>query len=316
MIYSVNRVELALDCTTEKLLKLQNKAYCVDYTLANDGFEIEYRDSTYKKKVKLIVHPNTLLGGDANKSWKPDTEAIQKLLRKLDKYIGRCFGSKYNLDNFTLTGIDIAADIDVCSSERVSAYIKVLRNIGKVKWFSPKPKKYKEDSNTGCNDSFGLFGNSNGIEFIVYDKEASYKGKDFKGLLRAEVRLVKQKIIRKYADSTSTSQQLECLAANSREIFLDTFVHIVPYGDFYKKNDVVKIIVESDLKRKSKAKMLRLLELIPKKKSLYLAQKAMNERDIEKIMSMFYKLNISPITISKRQDVAYLETLYLYLLDE
>ena len=63
-------------------------------------------------------------------------------------------------------------------------------------------------------------------------------------------------------------------------------------------------------------RMLRLLVLIPEKKSLHLAQKAMNCRNIEKIMDSFAKINLSPVTISKRHDVKYLECLYAYLLDE
>ena len=49
---------------------------------------------------------------------------------------------------------------------------------------------------------------------------------------------------------------------------------------------------------------------------MHLAQKAMNCRNIEKVMEAFVKINLSPVTISKRQDVKYLENLYAYLLDE
>ncbi len=62
-------------------------------------------------------------------------------------------------------------------------------------------------------------------------------------------------------------------------------------------------------------RMLRLLVLIPEKKSVHLARKAMNCRNVEKIMDSFAKINLSPVLISKRQDVKYLENLYAYLLD-
>ncbi len=61
--------------------------------------------------------------------------------------------------------------------------------------------------------------------------------------------------------------------------------------------------------------MLRLLVLIPEKKSVHLAQKAMNCRNIEKVMEAFAKINLSPVTISKRHDVKHLEGLYVYLLN-
>lgn len=58
--------------------------------------------------------------------------------------------------------------------------------------------------------------------------------------------------------------------------------------------------------------MIKLLELIPQKKSLYLAQKEMNDRKIGRIMDEFHKHNLSPVTISKRHDVKHLKTLYSY----
>lgn len=61
--------------------------------------------------------------------------------------------------------------------------------------------------------------------------------------------------------------------------------------------------------------MLQLLALIPEKKSLYLAQKAMNCRNIERVMDEFARINVSPVTISKRHDVKNLENLYAYLFE-
>ena len=60
-------------------------------------------------------------------------------------------------------------------------------------------------------------------------------------------------------------------------------------------------------------KMLRLVALVPEKKTLYLAQKAMGSRSIKKIMAAFVKIDVSPVTISKRQDTKYLENIYEYL---
>ena len=59
--------------------------------------------------------------------------------------------------------------------------------------------------------------------------------------------------------------------------------------------------------------MLRLLALIPEKKSLHLAQKSMSCRDMEKIIDAFAKINVSPITISKRQDTRHLKNIYFYM---
>ena len=60
--------------------------------------------------------------------------------------------------------------------------------------------------------------------------------------------------------------------------------------------------------------MLRLVELIPEKKSLYLAQRAMEYRNMEKVVEAFAKINLSPVTISKRHEMKYLRSLYSYFL--
>ena len=70
-------------------------------------------------------------------------------------------------------------------------------------------------------------------------------------------------------------------------------------------------ITDSIMRRK----MLRLLILIPEKKSLYLAQKAMNCRDVDKVMEAFAKIQLSPVTIGKRHDVKHLKCLYEYMLN-
>ena len=58
---------------------------------------------------------------------------------------------------------------------------------------------------------------------------------------------------------------------------------------------------------------LRLLVLIPEKKSLHLAQKATGFGDVEKIMEAFARINLSPVTLSKRHDLKYMDSLYSYL---
>lgn len=326
MIYSTSRFELTLDCNSDKFQKLLNRAYRnsnmetdedradvhVDRAASDSGIAVEYYDGTYKKKIKLVVNPTALLGGDdMKKLWKPSGENTSRFLRKLEKHIDDYFGSKYQLSDFKLNNIHYAVNIDVGDRKSVSAYIRVMQNIGRVKGYSPPRNKHGGQCDS--KHSFCLEGNSNGIGFTTYDSEAVFKRKDAKGMLRLEVSLMKNKAIRKYANETDTPKQLEHLALNSRNIFLEIFVHVVPYGDYYKKNDAVKIITENVPKRKLRMKMLKLLELIPEKKSLHLAQKAMNDRNIDKIMKLFEQLNLSPITISKRHNVNYLDTLYVHL---
>lgn len=325
----INQIfEPSMVLVNDKFQKVLNRAYdkndyldengkeYIDRSLESKGIVVTYRDSQYKKKVKLMVNSRLLL--DCN---KPDPD---KIARKLEKQIGEYFDHKYQIEDFTLSGMILSADIDVHNRENVLAYLKVLQRIGKVKGFSP--------SNYECFkniDSFCLDGNSNGIDFLLYDlesyvekrhreardgrKKLKWLLKESEGILRVEVRLTKPKAIRDYTDAAEVGGQIEEMLEKCKDVFLDIFTRIIPFGDFYKKNKAVDItqseIEDSVLRRK----MLRLIALIPEKKSLYLAQKVMDCRNMEKVMEAFAKINLSPVTVSKRQDVKYLKNIYEYM---
>lgn len=288
----------------------------IDASLAAKGITIIYRDSRYKKKIRLLVNAGMIVD---------DPFDTGKLLRKLDKRIDEYFNHNYGLDSFTLSGVTLTLDISVGSREKVSDYIKVIQRIGKVKGFSPV--------NYDCFDdkaSFCLSGNSNDTDFLLYDLERAVVGQlrntdadrkqlqsasmQTKGILRAEVRLTKPKAVREYADATDVASQIVELMKNSADAFMETFARVVPFGDFHKMTAAVEIIRSEVKDSIMRRRMLRLLTLISEKKSLHLAQKAMNCRDTEKVMMAFTKINLSPVTISKRHEVKHLENVYSYFL--
>lgn len=288
----------------------------LDTSLAAKGITIIYRDSRYKKKVRVLINAGVVVN---------DTSDTDQLLHKLNKCIAEYFNHKYSLDDFTLSGVTLTVDIDVGSHANVTDYLKVLQRIGKVKGFSPVDYDCFDDKASFC-----LSGNSNNTDFMLYDLEAAVMGQlrsadagrkkiesavmQTKGILRAEVRLTKPKAIREYADATDVASQIVELTKASTDAFMDTFARVVPFGDFYKMDAAVEI-VRSEVKDSTmRRKMLRLLALIPDKKSLHLAQKALNCRDVEKVMMAFTKINLSPVTISKRHDVKHLDNLYSYFL--
>ncbi|WP_177177603.1 hypothetical protein [Propionispira arboris] len=291
----------------------------VDRTGSSKGIVVTYQGKQYKKKVQITINPSVMRdGGEFTSS---------KLIHKLERCVHDYFGLKYNLNDFNLKRMILMADIDVSSQEKVSAYVKVLQRIGKVKGFSPSNNECLNESASFCLD-----GNSNGVNFLIYDlkevlanriKEVETNRKKLKsiienseGILRAEVRLTEAKSIRAYTDKIDTSKQIAVLVKNSQDIFLATFVRVVPLGDFYKKDTATKIIQKEVQDMTLRRRMLRLMELIPEKKSLLLAQKALNYRKIDDVMEALAKINVSPITISKRHDVKHLKCLYSYLDDE
>lgn len=288
----------------------------IDLSLAEKGIKVIYRASQYKKKIRLIVNTGLLLG-DA-------TIDGDKLTRKLGKRIAEYFGYKYCLDEFSLSGMGLTVDIDVGNRENVLAYLKVMKRVGKVKGFSPVSYDSLGDSANFC-----LSGNSNGIDFLLYDLEGTVVGQltdaevgrkklesaseQTKGILRVEVRLTKPKAIWAYTDAADVPGQIAELTKSRVTIFMDTFARVVPFGGFYKKGQATEIIRREVKDNTMRRKMLRLLVLIPEKKSLHLAQKAAGFRDVEKVMEAFAKINLSPVTLSKRHDVKHLKNLYSYM---
>ena len=121
--------------------------------------------------------------------------------------------------------------------------------------------------------------------------------------------------MRAYTYENNTSKQLAVLLENSQNIFLATFARVVPFGCFYKKYTAIEIIQRNVKNMAIRRRMLQLVTLIPEKKSLLLAQKALNYRRIDDVMETFAKINVSPITISNRHDVKHLKSLYFYLDD-
>lgn len=91
---------------------------------------------------------------------------------------------------------------------------------------------------------------------------------------------------------------------------MDTFSHVIPFGDFYKKDKAMELVRKEAGDAILRRKMPRLLALISEKKLLYLAQKTMNCRDIEKVMDMFVRINVFSVTISQSHGMKYLKSLY------
>jgi hypothetical protein len=322
-------LELNMILDSERFNQLLNRVYSkseysdndkfVDQTLVSKGILVTYHNKQYKKKVRLDVNLNLILDGDA-----PDESNADKLIRKLDKRISDYFGTACTLDDFNLSKMNLVTDIDVRSRANVANYIQVLKRIGRVKGFS-----LSRDDELGDDIGFFLNGNTNGLAFRIYDLESHLKeqldGADSRrkrlkemisksaGLLRAEVQLVKSAAIRALTPELITSDQISDLCGKGRKVFLDVFQWVVPFGHFYKKDKALEIIRKEVTDMKLKYRMLRLVALVPEKKSLLLAQKALSYRRIDKVMEEFRNVEVSPVTISKRHDIKMLDNLFKYM---
>jgi hypothetical protein len=313
--------ELTLTLDTEKFKKVKkhfrsdNSATDSDF-LSRKGITAHFHNDKYKKKVVLNIIPYRFVDGN-----EVDHTII---VHKIKEFIDNNFGFEYQFNDFRITGIILMTNIDVHNQEKVTSYLKVLQRIGRVKGFSPL-----RDDRMDSDISFCLAGNSNGIEFLLYDLKAlilrqlkndqyGHKRlekimKKSEGLLRAEVRLTKHKAICNYTDEIDTAKQLKDLMKKGERIFLESFMRVVPFGDFLKKSEAVECIKQKVADKTIRRKMLHLLKLLPEKKSLHLAQKALNCRNIDQVMDTFSEIEVSPITIPKRHNEKILDNLYKYM---
>lgn len=300
----------------------------VDEALGSKGITIEYHNYEYRKMIKVIANPSKILGGSDIKLWKPTTRNIEEFLDLLNEYLEDYFDSEYELNDFLLTRIDFTANFKV-GKTLVPEYISAMHKLGKVTKFKPKfDKTYYAFHPEVKETSFDLIGKTNHIEFTVYDKESDFQNhekpelaKKAKGILRSEVRLSKRPAIKEslseYTSYTNltTEEEFTLLASNSHKIFLKWFIYIIPYGNFHTLKNAENIVSNSNFSNPKKKKMLRLLRLISEKKSLYLAVKELNTRNISEIINCFKKLELSPITISKHKKISFLPNLYDYIND-
>ena len=281
----------------------------VDRSLSHKGLTVVYRKSQYKKKVRLVINTAVMIGERLFDPW----DALQKLNRRVRKY----FGGQLSLEAFTATGVTMTADLPIGDQARVSAYLRVLRRLGKVKHFSPVSYACFSARNSFC-----LEGNSNDTIFMVYDlrsvlekqlgKEAVPFLNRARDVLRVEIRLTSARAVRTTCGKDEVEEQLLFLYEHSREIFMGVFRKIIPYGDNYKKGTAVELIRREICDPRLRRRMLRLLDLIPEKKSLLQAQKTMQCRRMDEVMDAFAKIGLSPVTISKRDAVQCNKNLYQY----
>lgn len=285
----------------------------VDRSMEDSGVIVYYRPSQLKKRVRLTVDTAMLTGSPS-----PSPE---KLVKKLDKLITNYFDSEYEIRDFVLSGMVLSLDINVGSAGRVHEYLQVLRRVGRVKGYIPIDHEELEGG-----DYFGLTGKSNSTNFFVYNlaeamnEQCGWSGsgklnlksiaQEVEGILRVEVHLTKPRAIQRYTEQYLAEDQMVELSEKKSSIFMAILTRIVPFGDFHKKGTAAELIRESVKDDALKRRMLRLLSLVPEKKSLHLAQKSMSYRQPEKLLVEFAKIGLSPVTIGKRQTVKQLKNIY------
>lgn len=204
-----------------------------DRSLKINGLTVVYHNTQYNKKVYVFINFVMI--------WSEASNDPCKLIQEWDRCIQKYFGYKYKPRDFTLSGLTLSTCINVGDQAVTSAYLEVLRRIGRVKGFSPVRYEPFEEK-----DYFYLEGNSNGIRFMIYDmwkalaggiEKDSTNGKKSKTVVQwamtgerlcLEICLTKPKALRLYTDEGITEKQIVELSQKYRDIFFNIFAQIVP----------------------------------------------------------------------------------------
>jgi len=291
-----------------------------DGRYSNSGVVIEYINRK-KKKIRITINPSLLMQhDDSDGLWEPSKENSLSFINKLKDLLDKRFDNEFELDDFSLNELTLTMDVDLEDRDLVKSYIRTLNNMKNVKNYTwlRGIKAYREEYK---HLGFILQGNSNGVTFAGHSKALGLSHfenekacdcirlRHHKNVLRFDIVLEKVAVRRNTKHSKPTAQIIE-LAKNREKIFVDIFYHIIPMGDYLKLTDAVKVVERRVSDIRLQRKMINYMKLIPTTKSVLSAQQSLGERKIEKIKKEFAMLGLSPITITKRQDVKHLRCLY------
>lgn len=289
--------------TFERLLNTANVCECdeaedkyIDMSFADKDMLVSFSDSGYKKQIRIVF----VFAYDTSE--EPEAEQI---VLKMRKRIRKYFDETLDMNDFTLTRLIMSDGLEIKGGERPDDYLTVLRRIGNVKGFTMHAKRVGKRI-TGLH----WYGNSNATDILA----DSVKGKSNAGdVLRLEVQLQKNQAIREYTKEEETTAQILQTLSNTEAMFVTLLSGVIPFGRFLKKADAIKRVRDQVLNDTLRQKMVRILELIPEKKSLKSAMKASGYRNLKDIILTFARIDLSPVTISKRMSVRKMENLYMYL---
>jgi len=278
----------------------------IDKVMVDKGLCIIYHNNTKKRKIQVLAYAPLYVDSDDTETdqWNLTDKNIDKLIEKLNKRIRKYFLDEYSLSDFKANMISILTEVNL-NKNKAHDYIRVFHKIRSVKYFSPV--KYGKSDYEKKENYFGLIGNSSGFEFRVYSEDEE------SNILRIEVRLTKKSTIVDLSEQNSPEGQIKVIADKSSAIFKSALMSIVPPGDYYKRSDAIDLIYKKIPDMSMKRKMLRFMELITEKKSLFLAEQGVDYRKMGRILGAFDEISVSPITLSKRHKIKFLPSLYEYL---
>ncbi len=271
----------------------------------------------------VIISLNDLLGND-DKLSLIDPMYLQKSISTADEMLTAELGDEYSINHLELSRVDYCINVDVGSSENVSAYIMQL-------YQSNMKKGYKiiglENPDFDSRKGFTARNHTAGTEISFYDKQKQLEQRKYEcseqaaGILRIELRLSRRKTVLEHTPGCSDNKErIEYCMCRSREEILTIVRQLVPDGDYYTMKKAQKIITKSVADKKLRERMTEMLRLTKKccsirlaKKELFIAYPKMKHEYFNMMMGEFEKINLNPVVLSKSMNSSTIVSLYNYL---
>ena len=271
----------------------------------------------------VIISLNDLLGND-DKLSLIDPMYLQKSISTADEMLTAELGDEYSINHLELSRVDYCINVDVGSSENVSAYIMQL-------YRSNMKKGYKiiglENPDFDSRKGFTARNHTAGTEISFYDKQKQLEQRKYEcseqaaGILRIELRLSRRKTVLEHTPGCSDNKErIEYCMCRSREEILTIVRQLVPDGDYYTMKKAQKIITKSVADKKLRERMTEMLRITKKccsirlaKKELFIAYPKMKHEYFNMMMGEFEKINLNPVVLSKSMNSSTSVSLYNYL---
>ena len=259
-----------------RFFKKENTYFCHKYQ--KQGLQIQIFKNPYQSyyQLKLMVNPQTILHPD-NLIWiynihiNPLSELFQSVNAMLS-----FLGNGYCLEYFVLKRIDCCVDIDLQNNQTVEEYIRLLKKGNRPYGYHDNQMILKHQGKNIYKKNGIDFINYQGIQFSAYNK---YKqllsirvpevtAKQAENILRIEVKLFDKKLkeILEYNsmffDEYVSEIMLYYFISNSKNILLHYLSKLSYKGTYYKKDQAITIIKNSNLKQKPKENCILLLEIV------------------------------------------------------
>ncbi len=304
--------------------------------LSNHGillFFTEKKDAAtgkWKWMVKALVNPRKVL--DPNSSYLGIMSSREDAMEDFaDRFtlLMRRIGLPDQLDQWHLVRLDLCVNLQCYQQKTAREYLRLLgKDSYRGRWtrilytdpaICPEMEvEHKKTLRKECREKNKHYLQlENGtLAIVVYDKPKQMewerlrrKGERLpKGVLRIEVRCGKQylKKLRKEYGLHSTTELLDFMRVNSRELILKQLRRTLPTGRYGKLDRLCKVIEQSGYHAQVKEQLKWLCTTMQRKKRLEDGKKLMAEtfglsdNEIEYRMKQFKNLSVSPIPVTER----------------